>query len=70
MNSQPRIIACPTCGKPVSWTPDNAGRPFCSNRCKMIDLGAWATERYRVPINEETDQLETAAPDDSGERGS
>jgi endogenous inhibitor of DNA gyrase (YacG/DUF329 family) len=36
----------------------------------MIDLGAWATERYRVPVVEETDQPETAAPDDSGERGS
>lgn len=69
MNSQPRGVACPTCGKPVPWTPDNAWRPFCSNRCKMIDLGAWATERYRVPAIEDVAPPETAPPDEAPERG-
>jgi len=38
---------CPKCGKPSTWT-DNPFRPFCSERCKLIDLGAWASEDYRV----------------------
>lgn len=44
----PRIVKCPTCAKPVPWTPDSRYRPFCSERCRQIDLGAWAAERYRV----------------------
>lgn len=43
------IVNCPTCAKPVEWRPENAYRPFCSERCKRIDLGAWANEEYRVP---------------------
>ncbi|MCX7898295.1 MAG: DNA gyrase inhibitor YacG [Rhodocyclaceae bacterium] len=42
-------VSCPTCGKPVAWGPQSPYRPFCSERCKQIDLGAWASERYRVP---------------------
>lgn len=61
--SPPRIVACPTCGQSVPWTPANAWRPFCSERCKLIDLGAWATERYRVPVAEEKDELEARDPD-------
>ncbi|MCX9155872.1 DNA gyrase inhibitor YacG [Niveibacterium sp. 24ML] len=45
----PRIVKCPTCSKPVEWLPENRWRPFCSERCKLIDLGAWADETYRVP---------------------
>ena len=47
--STPRLVACPTCGKAAPWAPDNRYRPFCSERCKQIDLGAWANEEYRVP---------------------
>jgi len=39
---------CPHCGKPVEWK-GNPYRPFCSKRCRIIDLGDWATERYRIP---------------------
>lgn len=39
---------CPTCGKPAEWQ-DNPQRPFCSERCKLIDFGRWADEEYRVP---------------------
>lgn len=42
-------VNCPTCATPVEWTTDNPFRPFCSNRCKQIDLGAWATEQYVIP---------------------
>jgi len=39
---------CPICRRPVEWE-GNPHRPFCSERCQLLDLGAWATERYRVP---------------------
>jgi endogenous inhibitor of DNA gyrase (YacG/DUF329 family) len=39
---------CPTCGKPVEWQ-DNPWRPFCSERCKLIDFDKWTSEEYRVP---------------------
>lgn len=45
----PRTVICPTCGKSAPYSPDNPYRPFCSQRCKMIDLGQWANEEYRIP---------------------
>jgi len=56
------VVSCPTCSKKVEWSEANKYRPFCSERCKMIDLGAWATERYRVPVTE-TDDSEIPAED-------
>jgi endogenous inhibitor of DNA gyrase (YacG/DUF329 family) len=41
-------VACPNCRKPAPWE-GNPFRPFCSERCRMIDLGAWVNEEYRVP---------------------
>jgi uncharacterized protein len=41
-------IKCPRCGNLVDWE-GNQWRPFCSERCKIIDLGAWAGEEYKVP---------------------
>lgn len=40
---------CPICGKPAEWSPANPYRPFCCQRCKQIDLGAWANEDFRMP---------------------
>jgi hypothetical protein len=62
--TKPKAAACPQCGKSVDWTARNPFRPFCSERCKTIDLGAWATERYRVPVAEDPDQ-----PDPEGSGG-
>ena len=42
------LVACPRCGNPVEWTPASKYRPFCSERCKTLDLGAWANEEYRI----------------------
>jgi endogenous inhibitor of DNA gyrase (YacG/DUF329 family) len=42
-------VQCPTCGAPVEWGPDSPYRPFCSERCRLIDLGAWAEERHVIP---------------------
>ena len=50
--SAPRVVACPQCGRPVEWVATSRWRPFCSERCKTIDLGAWASEAYRVPAVE------------------
>ena len=50
-----RSVPCPRCGVQVAWSSENRFRPFCSERCKMIDLGQWATEAYRVPLAEERD---------------
>ena len=46
-------VPCPRCGAPAPFAPENKWRPFCSERCKMIDLGAWASENYRVPAEDE-----------------
>jgi endogenous inhibitor of DNA gyrase (YacG/DUF329 family) len=43
------IVDCPTCGKKVEWNEQNKFRPFCTLRCKQIDLGAWAEEKYVIP---------------------
>jgi uncharacterized protein len=44
-----RIVTCPQCGGPSLYAPENRWRPFCSERCKNLDLGAWASESFRVP---------------------
>jgi hypothetical protein len=50
-----RQVVCPTCGKPAPFTKENRWRPFCSERCKLIDLGAWFDESNRVPGRQEPD---------------
>jgi endogenous inhibitor of DNA gyrase (YacG/DUF329 family) len=42
-------MKCPICGKPTAWR-DNPDRPFCSERCRILDLGNWASEDYRVSV--------------------
>ncbi|ASK27605.1 DNA gyrase inhibitor YacG [Neisseria chenwenguii] len=51
--SQALTVKCPTCQKPVKWTAENKYRPFCSQRCKLIDLGEWAEEKYTVAAEED-----------------
>ena len=59
-----KSVPCPRCGRPVEWTPQSRFRPFCSERCKMIDLGAWATESYCIPVEEDNDAVDEGEPDD------
>jgi endogenous inhibitor of DNA gyrase (YacG/DUF329 family) len=47
------IVKCPRCGKESEYT-GNEFRPFCSERCKLIDFGAWADEEYNLPAETET----------------
>jgi uncharacterized protein len=42
-------VNCPNCGKPVLWSPESPFRPFCSDRCRLIDLGAWFSEEHAIP---------------------
>ena len=41
-------VACPHCGKKVVWSERQRWRPFCSERCRLIDLGQWANEEHRI----------------------
>lgn len=52
------LVNCPTCGKKVEWLEINKFRPFCSERCKQIDLGAWAEEKYAIPAVNPQDDLD------------
>jgi uncharacterized protein len=47
--SKPKMVSCPTCQKPVAWIDSNDYRPFCSERCKLIDFGDWAMEKNSIP---------------------
>lgn len=58
MNKSENVCKCPICGQPVRYE-GNPFRPFCSRRCKMIDLGAWLNGDYSIPCADgggETDQ--------------
>ncbi len=61
-SSKPLTVKCPNCGCPVPWLPEQQFRPFCSERCKLIDLGEWAMEEKRIPG-------EPLPLDDDGEEG-
>lgn len=55
-----RLVPCPECKKDAIFSPDNPDRPFCSERCRLIDLGLWANEEHKIstpidPNNEDDD---------------
>lgn len=56
-SASPRQVACPACRGTSLYSPQNPWRPFCSERCKQMDLGAWASEDFRMPTE--------APPDDA-----
>ncbi|WP_031433775.1 DNA gyrase inhibitor YacG [Methylomarinum vadi] len=47
--NKPLTVKCPTCQKTITWNEQEPFRPFCSERCKLIDLGEWATEEKKIP---------------------
>lgn len=59
---------CPVCKKPTSWE-GNPSKPFCSERCKTRDLGAWSSESYRVPVEVDTEQGEPWNGEEDEESG-
>jgi len=61
-DKMPLIVICPHCGKEHPWDSRNRFRPFCSERCKLIDLGKWANEEYRVAQPSDEDEQEFTKP--------
>lgn len=59
-----RVVACPQCGTKVPWE-GSTYRPFCSERCRLVDLGAWLDEKYSIPAPLEDE----SATDDDGSPG-
>jgi len=61
MNNKARrpTVACPTCGTRIVWSNDYPFRPFCSERCKSVDLGAWSSDAYAIPVETPPDPGET-----------
>ena len=55
-------VTCPTCGGLSVFAPSNPYRPFCSERCKQIDLGAWASERFAMPVDSQPDDNPDQTP--------
>ena len=56
------MVTCPTCGGPSVFAPNNKFRPFCSERCRGVDLGAWASDGYRVASGSADDGDTEAEP--------
>lgn len=48
-SNKPLIVKCPNCGRPVPWIAEQKFKPFCCERCKLIDLGEWAMEEKKIP---------------------
>jgi uncharacterized protein len=59
---KPRVVRCPACRGDSIYAPTNPYRPFCSERCKNMDLGAWASESFRVPDESPPDDLPFGDP--------
>lgn len=59
-------VSCPTCSGPAIFAPSNRWRPFCSEHCKQIDLGAWASDQYRIAGSDpgSTDEAQSDADPD------
>ncbi|MFV8257438.1 DNA gyrase inhibitor YacG [Bdellovibrio bacteriovorus] len=62
--SQSRQVKCPQCGRLALYSTDNPFRPFCSERCRLIDLGEWASESYRIPVKDSSSDALTSMDDD------
>ncbi|MDD2833020.1 MAG: DNA gyrase inhibitor YacG [Methylotenera sp.] len=55
--SKKKLVACPTCKQLTEFSTENTFRPFCSKRCELIDLGAWASEQYAIPTGSKPHEL-------------
>lgn len=66
-NSNVRQVKCPQCGHLALYSPENPARPFCSERCRLIDLGEWAEGNYKIPTKPSSDSLTYL--DDEDEEG-
>ncbi|SDN08638.1 DNA gyrase inhibitor YacG [Vreelandella arcis] len=60
-NDSPFEVACPQCAKAVPWCGESLFRPFCSKRCQLLDLGAWAEESHRIAGENAMDEADIDA---------
>jgi endogenous inhibitor of DNA gyrase (YacG/DUF329 family) len=60
----PARVKCPTCGRQIEWSESAPFRPFCSERCKLIDLGAWLSEQRAIPGDAPPDTSDLPSPSD------
>jgi uncharacterized protein len=56
---------CPICSSPAAPRAQNKAAPFCSPRCKLIDLGKWLTDSYRLPVSDSDEGLEEASAEEN-----
>ena len=61
-------VSCPNCGKPVEWSPTSKWRPFCSQRCRLIDLGQWFSEEHAIPGETADDFVDSEGEPHDGDR--
>ena len=61
-DNKARTVPCPSCRKPALYGEQNPWRPFCSQRCRNVDLGAWASEQFRVPAETTPHDDDAPAP--------
>ena len=60
------VVKCPVCGTPVAWAASSRWRPFCSERCRTIDLGDWAADRHVIP-GRDGEALDPGRPDEGSD---
>jgi len=66
------LLRCPSCGRRFTPDPETPHRPFCSERCRLIDLGAWITEKHRIagePVGDHATFSEFGGEEDAGDTG-
>jgi len=61
-------VKCPHCGKTLAWSTRNKWRPFCSERCKLVDLGAWIAEEHAIPGEPALGAVAEGGPQDGKDR--
>ncbi|MBC7741649.1 MAG: DNA gyrase inhibitor YacG [Bdellovibrionaceae bacterium] len=59
-----REVKCPLCGRLSLYAPTNPYRPFCSERCRLIDLGEWADGKYAIPVHKEAQSYQEESGDE------
>lgn len=61
-----KFVKCPTCKKTVEWSDTSSFKPFCCERCRLIDLGEWASEKHAIPADPIPSSDEFPYPIDDG----
>jgi endogenous inhibitor of DNA gyrase (YacG/DUF329 family) len=64
---EPRKVKCPRCGAESLFSKENPHRPFCSERCRLIDLGDWASGNYAIPAENATPSEDPGADGNDSE---